>query len=103
MLTGKDRKGDSLPDDNIVAQCLTFLVAGHETTSGLLSFAVYFLIKNPEVAERAYAEVDEIFGSTAAPTYQQVHRLTYVKQVLEETLRLWPTAPLFTRAPFEDT
>ena len=103
MLTGKDRNGDSLPDDNIVAQCLTFLVAGHETTSGLLSFAIYFLIKHPEVAERARAEVDEIFGSAAAPTYRQVHQLTYVKQVLEETLRLWPTAPLFTRAPFEDT
>ena len=103
MLTGKDRNGDSLPDDNIVAQCLTFLVAGHETTSGLLSFAIYFLIKNPEVTQRARAEVDEIFGNTAAPTHQQVHRLTYVKQVLEETLRLWPTAPLFTRAPFEDT
>ena len=102
MLTGRDRNGDALPDDNIVAQCLTFLVAGHETTSGLLSFAIYFLIKNPEVAERARAEVDEIFGNTAEPTHQQVHRLVFVKQVLEETLRLWPTAPLFTRAPFED-
>ncbi len=103
MLTGTDRNGERLPDDNIVAQCMTFLVAGHETTSGLLSFAIYFLIKNPEVMRRAQAEVDEVLGTTAAPTFQQIHRLTFVRQVLEETLRLWPTAPLFTRAPFEDT
>ena len=41
MLTGVDRQtGEQLDDDNIVAQCVTFLVAGHETTSGLLSFAL---------------------------------------------------------------
>ena len=32
-----------------------------------------------------------------------MHRLTYVRQILDETLRLWPTAPGFTRQPFEDT
>src|SRR4029079_4524673 len=40
MLTGADRQtGERLPDSNIRAQCITFLIAGHETTSGLLSFA----------------------------------------------------------------
>ena len=64
MLTGVDKQsGQVLPDDNIVAQCLTFLVAGHETTSGLLSFAIYFLMKNPQYAQRARAEVDEVLGN----------------------------------------
>ncbi len=104
MLTGVDPKsGEGLPDENIRAQCITFLVAGHETTSGLLSFALHFLIKDPDVTARARAEVDEVLGSTARPTFEQVHRLRYVTQVLNETLRLWPTAPGFTRAPFEDT
>jgi hypothetical protein len=50
MLTGVDkRSGEKLSDDNIVGQCITFLVAGHETTSGLLSFAISYLIKNPDV------------------------------------------------------
>jgi cytochrome P450/NADPH-cytochrome P450 reductase len=104
MLTGVDRQsGERLPDENIRAQCITFLVAGHETTSGLLSFATYYLIKNPDVAARARAEVDEVLGTTAAPTFEQVQRLTYVRQVLDEALRLWPTAPGFTRQPYEDT
>ncbi|MFI9275874.1 bifunctional cytochrome P450/NADPH--P450 reductase [Kitasatospora sp. NPDC052896] len=106
MLTGVDRKsGERLPDENIRAQCITFLIAGHETTSGLLSFAVNFLLKHPEVAERARAEVDDVLGDdpSVPPSYEQVHQLTYVTQVLEETLRLWPTAPAFTRSPFQDT
>ena len=104
MLTGVDKQsGQMLPDDNIVAQCLTFLIAGHETTSGLLSFAIYYLIKNPQFAERARAEVDEVLGGDAEPTYDQIHRLTYIRQVLDESLRMWPTAPMFTRTPLRDT
>ncbi|HEY2207346.1 MAG TPA: cytochrome P450 [Pseudonocardia sp.] len=104
MLNGVDKQtGEKLPDSNIREQCITFLVAGHETTSGLLSFAVQFLLKHPEVVARAQAEVDEVLGGTVDPTYEQVHRLTYCTQILNESLRLWPTAPGFTRAPLADT
>ncbi|WP_405598094.1 MULTISPECIES: bifunctional cytochrome P450/NADPH--P450 reductase [unclassified Streptomyces] len=106
MLAGVDRQsGERLPDENIRAQCITFLIAGHETTSGLLSFVTYFLLKHPEVVERARAEADEVLGTDpgVAPTYEQVHRLTYIAQVLDESLRLWPTAPGFNRTPFEET
>jgi cytochrome P450/NADPH-cytochrome P450 reductase len=104
MLTGVDKQtGERLPDENIRAQCITFLIAGHETTSGLLSFALYYLMKNPDVLARARAEVDGVLGTTAAPAFEQVQRLTYVRQVLDEALRLWPTAPGFTRAPHQDT
>jgi cytochrome P450/NADPH-cytochrome P450 reductase len=100
MLTGVDKEtGEGLPDENIRAQRITFLVGGHETTFGLLSFAIYFLLKNTDVLARARAEVDPVLGTTAAPTFEQVHRLTYVRQVLDEALRLWPTAPGFTRQP----
>ena len=45
MLSGVDRKtGERLDDLNIRYQVITFLIAGHETTSGLLSFAVYYLL-----------------------------------------------------------
>jgi cytochrome P450/NADPH-cytochrome P450 reductase len=104
MLTGVDKQsGEKLPDENIRAQCVTFLIAGHETTSGLLSFAVYYLMKNPAFLRRARAEVEEVLGNTATPTFEQVHRLRYIRQVLDESLRLWPTAPGFTRYPLEDT
>jgi len=103
MLTGVDKSsGESLPDDNIIAQCMTFLVAGHETTSGLLSFAINYLMKSPQYIDEARVQIDDVLGDTAEPTYEQVHKLTYVRQILDESLRLWPTAPMFTRAPFQD-
>ena len=41
MLTEVNRQsGEALDETNIIAQCITFLIAGHETTSGLLSFAL---------------------------------------------------------------
>ena len=106
MLTGVDREsGETLDDRNIIAQCITFLIAGHETTSGLLSFALYALLKNPGALARGYDEVDRVLGTdlSVPPTYAQVHQLPYVAQILDETLRLWPTAPAFTRHPYEDT
>ena len=105
MLTGVDKRtGEKLSDDNIVGQCITFLVAGHETTSGLLSFAINYLIKNPGVVARAQEEVDRVLGTDTSvlPTYQQILGLTYVTQILNETLRLWPTAAAFTRYPYQD-
>ncbi|HXI03200.1 MAG TPA: cytochrome P450, partial [Candidatus Saccharimonadales bacterium] len=106
MLTGVDRQsGQSLDETNIISQCITFLVAGHETTSGLLSFAVYELLKNPEILARAYEEADRVLGTDTSvlPTYAQVHQMPYVSQILDETLRLWPTAPAFNRHAHEDT
>jgi cytochrome P450/NADPH-cytochrome P450 reductase len=106
MLEGVDKRtGQKLSDGNIIAQCNTFLVAGHETTSGLLSFAVSYLLKAPDVVVKANEEVDRVLGTDLAvtPTYQQVQGLTYVTQILNEILRLWPTAPAFTRYPYEDT
>jgi cytochrome P450/NADPH-cytochrome P450 reductase len=104
MLVGVDKQsGERLPDANIRAQCITFLIAGHETTSGLLSFAIYYLLKNPDMMERARAEADDVLGTWAWPTFEQVQRLSYIRQVLDEALRLWPTAPAFSRYPYEDT
>ena len=91
MLVGIDKQsGESLDDLNIRYQLITFLIAGHETTSGLLSFALYYLLKNPDALQRGREEVDRILGDdpTVAPTYAQVNRLTYVGQILKEALRL---------------
>jgi hypothetical protein len=106
MLSGVDKKtGEGLDDVNIRYQCNTFLIAGHETTSGLLSFTTYFLLKNPGVLARAYEEVDRVLGPDpqVRPTYAQVNQLTYVTQILKESLRLWPTAAAYAFYPYEDT
>ncbi|MFC8426122.1 cytochrome P450 [Streptomyces sp. NPDC057236] len=95
--------GERLSAENVRRQVITFLVAGHETTSGALSFALHYLSRHPDVAERARAEVDRVWGDTVAPGYEQVARLRYVRRVLDESLRLWPTAPAFAREATRDT
>ncbi|MFD5230122.1 cytochrome P450 [Streptomyces qaidamensis] len=95
--------GERLSPQNVRRQVITFLVAGHETTSGALSFALYYLARHPEIAARARAEVDRVWGDTPDPAYEQVARLRYVRRVLDESLRLWPTAPAFSRQALQDT
>jgi len=105
MMTGVDRAtGEQLDDVNIRYQINTFLIAGHETTSGLLSCTIYALLKHPEVLKKAYEEVDRVLGpdTDARPTYQQVTQLTYITQILKEALRLWPPAPAYGIAPLKD-
>src|SRR4030088_727019 len=105
MMTGVDRStGEQIDDVNIRYQINTFLIAGHETTSGLLSCALYALLKHPDVLKKAYEEVDRVLGPDidARPTYQQVTQLTYITQILKEALRLWPPAPAYGISPLKD-
>jgi cytochrome P450/NADPH-cytochrome P450 reductase len=105
MMTGVDRStGEQLDDVNIRYQINTFLIAGHETTSGLLSYTLYALLKHPDILKKAYEEVDRVLGPdiNAKPTYQQVTGLTYITQILKEALRLWPPAPAYGISPLKD-
>ncbi|RFU78314.1 cytochrome p450 [Trichoderma arundinaceum] len=95
LLEGRDSKtGEGLSDDSIIDNMITFLIAGHETTSGLLSFAFYYLLANPRTMEKARQEVDEVSGGEPI-TVQHLSKLPYLTAVLKETLRLQPTAPGF--------
>ena len=97
--------GRRLDPVNIRQQVITFIVAGHETTSGALSFALYHLTQNPDVLARAKAEVDALWGTSdnPEPAYGDVAKLRYVRAVLDEALRLWPTAPGYLRVARKDT
>ncbi|WP_083450250.1 cytochrome P450 [Luteipulveratus mongoliensis] len=100
-----EKSGDKLDPLNIRYQINTFLVAGHETTSGALSFALHYMTQDPEIVAQAQAETDAILGADpdAVPTYEQVAKFRFLRRCLDEALRLWPTAPAFTRGPRKDT
>lgn len=105
LRTEHPESGERLSDLNIRHQILTFLVAGHETTSGALSFVLYYLSRNPSALAAAHAETDTILGDDrdAEPTFEQVPKFRRLRRVLDEALRLWPTAPAFARSPREET
>lgn len=66
---------------------------GHETTSGMLSFLFYFLLKTPHAYKKAQEEVDRVIGRRKI-TVEDMSKLPYITAVMRETLRLKPTAPM---------
>lgn len=103
MLHAKDPEtGEKLDDENIRYQIITFLIAGHETTSGLLSFAIYLLLKHPDKLKKAYEEADRVL-TDPVPSYKQVQQLKYIRMILNESIRLWPTAPAFSLYAKDET
>jgi cytochrome P450/NADPH-cytochrome P450 reductase len=95
--------GERLSDENIRDQVLTFLIAGHETTSGLLSFALYNLLRHPHALTLAYDEVDRLLPGDEPPSYEAIMKLDVIPRVLEETLRMWSPIPAFSVTAEADT
>ena len=81
MLNGVDPKtGKHMSDSSIIDNLITFLIAGHETTSGTLSFAFYRLLKNPEAYQKVQKEVDEVIGKGSV-TVEHLSKLPYITAV----------------------
>ncbi len=95
MLAGAGAR-PPLPRDNIVDQAITFLAAGTDTTAGLLSFALFFLARDPQLLQATQQDVDQTIKG-AGIGFDDVPRLRGVRRVLDETLRLWPVAPGYFR------
>ena len=75
---------------------LTFIVAGHETTALTLGWALYLCAFDPQVQDRARAEAQAVLGRRAA-TGQDVEALPFIRQIVDETLRLYPPAGIVSR------
>ncbi|KAK2880177.1 hypothetical protein FQN49_000496 [Arthroderma sp. PD_2] len=92
MLKGKDaRTGEQMTGESIMNNMITFLIAGHETTSGLLSFLFYYLLKHPSAYQMAQRQVDEVVGRGPI-TVDHMSKLPYIEACMRETLRLTPSA-----------
>ncbi|KAF7593413.1 hypothetical protein BBP40_011515 [Aspergillus hancockii] len=99
LILGRDPlTGQGLSDDSIVNNMMTFLIAGHETTSGTLSFLFYYLLKNPSAYKRAQEEVDKVIGRQKI-NVEDLAKLPYLAASLRETLRLQAPAPLIAFHP----
>jgi cytochrome P450 len=103
MAAEDDGSGSGLTPLEIRNNLLSFLIAGHETTALTLTWAAYLLAFDPSVHARARDEARAVLGDRPA-TFADVPRLPYIRQVLDETMRLYPAGALLTRtARAEDT
>jgi cytochrome P450 len=90
MLLGSvDEEGGRMSDTQVRDECLTILLAGHETTANALSFAAWLLAENPEIQQELAAECKAVLGGRA-PEAADYPRLGYAERVFAEALRLYP-------------
>lgn len=80
---------DSAFDRNeVLDQVVGMVFAGHETTALAMTYALHQIASHPAVAERFYAELDDVIDGQ--PTVSDLQDLEYLEQIINETLRLYP-------------
>ncbi len=88
--------GLGLSDDDVKANIITFLIAGHETTSNALTWALYLLSEHPEARAAIEREVDELMpDGRVDPT--RVDAFIHTRAALDEAMRLYPPAASISR------
>jgi cytochrome P450 len=99
LLQARDEEtGRVMTDEELVRNLATFILAGHETTAVALTWTLWLLAKHPHVQDQVAAEAHATISSGVIEA-QQVERLTFTRQVLQEAMRLYPPAPAISRQP----
>jgi cytochrome P450 len=101
LLRARDTDGTGMTDEQLRDEVLTLIGAGFETTANWLAWTWYLLAQHPDVTARLHAELAQVLGG-AQPTIEDVGRLPYLKQILSESLRLYPPVWMDGRQPLED-
>lgn len=102
LLASRDPEtGKPLDRSAIRDQVMTFLLAGHETTSNALSWTWFLLEKHPDVADALAEEVRALPAGATASVTALLH-CEGLKRIFAESMRLYPPAPVISRTPLED-
>ena len=91
MLGVRDEDGQPMSDLELKDELITMLVAGHETTASVLSWALYWIHKTPGVKAKLLQELNDL-GDNADPT--AIASLPYLTAVANESLRIYPIVPI---------
>jgi cytochrome P450 len=84
-----DETGEAMTEDQVRSEALTFLVAGHETTSTALTWTWFLLGSHPAIRRSVREELARVIGGRL-PTIEEVSHLIITRRVIEESMRLYP-------------
>lgn len=101
LVTARDEDGSMLTEEQVIAQGLGLLFAGHDTTSGMVGFALHLLHEHPEWLTRVRAEIGRVVGE-APVKMEHLPQLQNLFLVLRETERMYPAAPMGIRGVVEE-
>lgn len=92
LMEGRDENGKKLGRDELTAEALTQLIAGSDTTSNTSCALLFHCLMQPEVVKKLQTELDQALPSDDVPTYDAVKDLSYLNNVIQETLRIHSTS-----------
>ena len=97
LLEARDAEtGQGMSDTELRDEIITMFAAGHETTAITLTWTWYLLSQHPEILRKVQMEVDSALDGRP-PTLADLPRMPYTLQVFEESMRLYPSAPIIPR------
>eukprot|EP01120_Amphizonella_sp_Union-15-10_P008498 TRINITY_DN3065_c0_g2_i1.p1 TRINITY_DN3065_c0_g2~~TRINITY_DN3065_c0_g2_i1.p1 ORF type:complete len:245 (+),score=45.54 TRINITY_DN3065_c0_g2_i1:3-737(+) len=102
FLVAKDDNGKPFEDKYLRDVFMNFLLAGRDTTAALICWTLYSLSGHPDIEKKVLQEISTVVKGSI-PTHHELEDLKYTKQVLSETLRLYPSVPLNVRECVRDT
>ena len=95
MLKNVDDKGEPFPDDVIMSNLITMLLAGEDTTAYTLAWGVHHLCDSPEWVEQIRSEADSVLGPLdTSDSLETANKLAVANAVANETMRLRPVGPI---------
>ncbi|GER53994.1 cytochrome P450 [Striga asiatica] len=91
-----DMRGVDADDRQLRDDLMTMLIAGHETTAAVLTWAIFLLAQHPSKMKKAQDEIDSVLGQERT-TFEAIKKLEYLRLIVVEALRLYPQPPLLIR------
>jgi cytochrome P450 family 110 len=91
LMAARDSEGQAMTDEELRDELITLLSAGHETTATALTWAFYWIHKNPSVKAKLLDEIDGLGGEFDTSA---ISKLPYLNAVCNETLRIYPVGML---------
>ncbi|KIO29615.1 hypothetical protein M407DRAFT_167529, partial [Tulasnella calospora MUT 4182] len=96
----KEATSQMMTDEEVIAQIITFVIAGHDTTSASTAWTLYALAKNPEIQRKLQEEL--LAFPHDSPTLDDLNNMTYLDWVIKESFRRHPGAHALQRTPASD-
>ena len=102
LVEARDDKGCAMSETQLIDEVLTLIVAGHETTASTLNWCWYLISQHPEVEQKLWGELESSPESFDNLPFENLAKFTYVRQILDETMRLYPAGWMVSRKALHD-
>ena len=106
MLSEDKISNQRMTEHEVIDEVMTLIVAAHETTAATINWIWYFISTYPEVRQTILHEMEEsgeMEFSDVPPSFEALQKFSYIKQVIDEVLRLYPPGWLLSREVLHQT